>query len=196
MNRIPLVVLVIACFKAYLIFCASVVVKVLTSFLTLILVPHVFTSLFSPEQYPPYISVTVLDLVLVIVPLPQIVLQGENSLQDPQTQLTGQWWVLQSFTTLAKLSQYPPCFSVTTLVLVLNIFPPPQDLSHCENIVHCPHTQGTGQGSGLQFFITLSQPGQVPPYCSVTSLVLDLNIFPPPQDLSHCENMLHSPQTH
>ena len=52
-----------------------------------------------------------------------------------------------------------------------------------------------GQGSGLQFFITLSQPGQVPPYCSVTSLVLDLNIFPPPQDLSHCENLLHGPQT-
>ena len=52
-------------------------------------------------------------------------------------------WVLQSFTTSAILSQYPPYFSSTTLVLVLTIFPPPQDLSHFENSVHGPHTQGT-----------------------------------------------------
>ena len=51
--------------------------------------------------------------------------------------------MLQSFTTLAKLSQYPPYFSVTSLGLVLSFFPPPQDLSHCENSVHWPHTQGT-----------------------------------------------------
>ena len=57
--------------------------------------------------------------------------------------LLGQWWVLQSFTTLAKLSQYPPYFSVTSLTLDLNFFPPPQGLSHCENSVHGPHTQGT-----------------------------------------------------
>ena len=57
--------------------------------------------------------------------------------------LPGQWRVLQSFTTLAKLSQYPPYFSVTSLGLVLSFFPPPQDLSHCENSVHGPHTQGT-----------------------------------------------------
>ena len=52
-------------------------------------------------------------------------------------------WVLQSFTTSAILSQYPPYFSSTTLVLVLTIFPPPQDLSHFENPVHGPHAQGT-----------------------------------------------------
>ena len=57
--------------------------------------------------------------------------------------LLGQWCVLQSLTIVAKLSQYPPGCSITTLVLVLNIFPLPQDLSHCENSDHGPHTQGT-----------------------------------------------------
>ena len=47
----------------------------------------------------------------------------------------------------------------------------------------------------LQSFITLATPGQVPPYFAGSSLVLVLNIFPPPQDLSHCENLLHGPQT-
>ena len=46
----------------------------------------------------------------------------------------------------------------------------------------------------LQSFSTLSEPGQDPPYFSVTFLALVLYIFPPPQDLSQDEKSLHGPQ--
>ena len=52
------------------------------------LVLQAFTALALPEQDPPCFSVTTLDLVLYIVPLPQVFVQEENSLQGPQTQGT------------------------------------------------------------------------------------------------------------
>ena len=55
--------------------------------------------------------------------------------------LPGQGWRLQSFTTLSQPGQDPPFSSITSLFLVLNIFPPPQVLSHCEKTLHFPHTQ-------------------------------------------------------
>ena len=46
----------------------------------------------------------------------------------------------------------------------------------------------------LQSFSTLSEPGQDPPYFSVTFLALVLYIVPPPQDLAQDEKSLHGPQ--
>ena len=57
--------------------------------------------------------------------------------------LPGHSWVLQSFTTLSEPLQVPPFFSVTSLGLVFNIFPPPQDLSQDEKSLQSSHTQGT-----------------------------------------------------
>ena len=41
-----------------------------------------------PLHFPPYFSVTVLDLNLVFFPLPHVLEHGEYSLQLPQTQFT------------------------------------------------------------------------------------------------------------
>ena len=69
------------------------------------------TSLAPPLQYPPYFSVTTLDLVLYIVPSPHVLEQEENSLQVPHTQfpMNGIILLVQHTVVCILLPNLPHC---------------------------------------------------------------------------------------
>ena len=47
----------------------------------------------------------------------------------------------------------------------------------------------------LQRFLSLPEPGQLPPFRSVSILLRDLVLVPPPQDFEQDDHVDHCPQT-
>merc|ERR1719460_2205699 len=146
---------------------------------------------------PPLAACTLISRVRSVVPSPQAAEQGDQPVQEPHSQFTGQASVLQSVHCSWFESQAsPPKAFMTRTVLIWRTTPPPQVVEQVPLFVQPDSIQSTGQFCVLHSTERSKSSGQVsPPWSLFTSMERTSVSVPPPHSAEHSLTAPQGPTT-
>jgi hypothetical protein len=123
------------------------------------------------------------------IPLPHVLLHGDQSAHEESKQSRGQWCWLHTRSSL-KGHALPSCSAATCTVTARVSTPEPQEtVQGCQ--ASSVKTQSTGHPRGLHESSSRSAGHGVPPCCGVTEIRRDRLRTPPPQGSVHCDQLPH-----
>lgn len=127
---------------------------------------HIICEVFPIQFSPPCAGVGELqNLILSLLPPPQLLEQPDHKPQFPKPPLTGQGDVLQVSDSSKESEQFCPpyCGNGFVHVLFLDFNPPPHETEQTLHIFHSLKPPSIGQGILLQILVSSNKPVQLSP---------------------------------
>jgi hypothetical protein len=103
--------------------------------------------------------------------------------------------VLQGLLSFPNPEQFPPFCSISIFLRDLVLVPTPQSLEQDDQVDQGPQTQSSEQECVLQGLLSLPDPEQFPPFCSISIFLRDLVLVPTPQSFEQDDQVDQGPQT-